>query len=49
MQMYEVTIGKGGSGTMKVQIPAQTPDEARRMAEHQYPGYNAQAVKPVRR
>lgn len=45
MTTYIVTLGKGGSGTMKVTIPAATPDEARRTAEAQFPGYNAQAVK----
>lgn len=48
MQLFEVTLGKGGSGTFKLPINAQTPDEARRIAEGQYPGYNAQAVKTVR-
>ena len=47
MQMYEVTIGKGGSGTMKVQIPAQTPDEAKKIAEYQYPGYRVQSTRRV--
>lgn len=47
MQLYEVTIGKGGSGTFKLQIHAQTPDQARTIAESQYPGYRAQAVRAV--
>lgn len=47
MRTFEVTLGKGGSGTMKVEIKAASPDEARRIAEHQYPGYNAQSVRNV--
>ena len=45
MARWEVTMGRGGSGTFKVQVHAGTPDEARRAAEAQNPGYNAQAVR----
>ena len=45
MSQYEVTLGKGGSPTFKITVFAGTPDEARRIAKHQYPGYNAQAVR----
>lgn len=48
MQLFEVTMGKGGSGTFKVQVNAQSPDGARRAAEAQNPEFKAQAVKPVR-
>ena len=50
MQTYEVTMTRpgGGSGAFKVTIPAATPDEARRIAESQYGGYAAQAVRTVR-
>jgi hypothetical protein len=46
MAMYRVKMGRpgGGSGTFEVMIPASTPDEARRIAESQYPNYKAQAV-----
>jgi hypothetical protein len=49
MQTYNVTIGRpgGGSGSFKIPVTAQTPDEARRIAEHQYPGYRAQSVQTV--
>lgn len=44
---YEVTLTRagGGSGSFKVTVHASTPDEARRAAEHQNPGYSAQAVR----
>lgn len=48
MRKYSVTLGKGGSGTFTIEVHAVSPDEARRIAEHQYPGYNAQAVRNVR-
>jgi hypothetical protein len=34
----------GGSGVFIITIHASTPDEARRIAEHQYPGYLASSV-----
>ena len=42
MAKYEVTLGKGGSGTFKTELHASTPDEARKAAEHQN---TAQAVR----
>lgn len=45
MQTYEVTLGKGGSGTIKIPVKAQTPAEAKAIAEHQYPGYRAQSAR----
>lgn len=50
MQSFEVTMSRagGGSGIFKVIVHAATPDMARRTAEHQHPGYAAQAVKAVR-
>lgn len=45
MASWEVTMGRGGSGTFKVVVYASTPDEARRTAEAQSPEYNAQAVR----
>ena len=50
MQSFEVTMSRpgGGSGICKVIIHAATPDMARRTAEHQNPGYAAQAVKVAR-
>lgn len=50
MQTFEVTMGRpgGGGGIFKVIIPAATPDMARRNAEHQNPGYAAQAVRTAR-
>ena len=47
MREYEVTLGKGGSGTFKIRVHAQSPDDARRIAEAQYAGYNAQSVRNV--
>ena len=47
MAQYEVKLGKGGSATFKIVIHAGTPDEARRIAMTQYPGYNAQSVRRV--
>lgn len=46
MARYEVKMGRpgGGSGTFVVTVNAGTPDEARRAAEAQNPGYKAQAV-----
>lgn len=50
MQLFEVKLTKpgSGSGAFKVAIPAATPDEARRIAESQFGGYAAQAVRTVR-
>jgi hypothetical protein len=47
MASWEVTMGGrgGGTGTFKVVIYAGTPDQARRAAELQNPGYRAQAVR----
>lgn len=47
MRTFDVTLGKGGSGTMTIEVRAATPDEARRIAEHMYPGYRAQSVRNV--
>lgn len=47
MQEYEVTLGKGGSGTFSVFIHASTPDQARRSAEAQNPGCRAQSCRAV--
>jgi len=47
MRLWKVTLGKGGSGTFSIEINAATPDEARRNAEHQNPGYRAQSCKPA--
>ena len=47
MASWEVTMGRkgGGSGTFKVVVNAGTPDQARRAAEAQNPGFSAQAVR----
>lgn len=47
MAKWEVTMGRsgGGSGTFKVVVHASTPDQARRSAEAQNPGYDAHAVR----
>ena len=45
MASWEVTMGRGGSGTFKVVVNASTPDEARRTAQAQNPEYKAQAVR----
>lgn len=47
MASWEVTMGRpgGGSGTFKVVVHAGTPDQARRSAEAQNPGYRAHAVR----
>ena len=49
MLTYQVTMGRpgGGAGTFKVTVNAATPDEARRIAVAQYPGYTAQAVRTL--
>ena len=47
MAKFEVSLGRGGSSTFKVQVNAATPDEARKVAEHQNPSYVAQAVRQV--
>lgn len=49
MATWEVKMGRpgGGSSTFKVIVNADTPDQARKAAEHQNPGYKAQAVKRV--
>lgn len=49
MARYEVRLGKagGGSGTMLVEVNAATPDEARRIAQAQYLGYVAHAVRRI--
>lgn len=49
MALYQVKMGRpgGGSGTFVVELHASTPDEARRTAESQNPGYKAQAVHKV--
>jgi hypothetical protein len=49
MQVFEVKLNRaGGSGVARVTIPAATPDEARRIAESQFDGYVAIAVRTVR-
>jgi hypothetical protein len=49
MQRFEVTLTHGGgSGVSRLIIPAATPDEARRIAESQFDGYIAIAVRTVR-
>lgn len=50
MALYEVRMGKpgGGGGSFWVSVNAATPDEARRAAEAQNPGYKAQAVQTAR-
>lgn len=47
MATYSVTMGRpgGGAGTFIVIVHALTPDMARRIAEAQYPGFSAQAVR----
>lgn len=47
MRKFSVKLGKGGSGVFEIEVNAQTPDEARRIAEAQYPGYRAQAVRQI--
>jgi hypothetical protein len=50
MVAYEVTMGRhgGGGGVFRAVIHAATPDMARHIAEHQYPGYSAQSVRKSR-
>ena len=47
MPQWEVTMGRagGGSGTFVVWVYAGTPDEARRAAQAQNPGYRAHSVR----
>lgn len=47
MPQWEVKMSRpgGGSGTFLVYVHASTPDQARRAAEAQNPGYKAQAVR----
>lgn len=47
MPMWEVKMGRpgGGSPTFLTYVHAGTPDQARRSAEAQNPGYKAQAVR----
>jgi len=49
MPMWEVKMGRpgGGSGIFVVTVYAATPDQARRSAEAQNPGYAAHAVRRV--
>jgi hypothetical protein len=49
MPLWEVKMGRpgGGSSTFIVNVHAGTPDEARRAAEAQNPGYRAQSVRRV--
>ena len=51
MALYDVRMGRpgGGGGSFHVQVHASTPDEARRAAEAQNPGYKAQAVQAARK
>lgn len=46
MAMWKVKMSRpgGGSGVFEITIFASTPDEARRIAAAQYPGYKAMAV-----
>lgn len=46
MAAFEVRMGRpgGGGGTFTTVVNASTPDEARRAAEAQNPGYRAQSV-----
>lgn len=43
---WEVTLNKAGS-IMKVVVHGNSPDQARRAAEAQNPGYRAAAVRRV--
>lgn len=47
MRLWTVTLGKGGSGTISIDVYAATPDEARENAKHMYPGYRAQSCRPA--
>lgn len=47
MQLYQVKLGKGGSGVFWLDIRAATPDEARNTAKQQYPNYRVQSVRAV--
>ena len=49
MQTFQVTMSRagGGSGVFQIIVRAASPDEARRMAAAQNPGYRAQSVKSV--
>lgn len=47
MAQYEVRMSRPGGGSInfKVVVHAGTPDEAKRAAEAQNPGYRSQAVR----
>lgn len=49
MAKYTVKMSRpgGGSGVFEIEVFASTPDNARRIAEGQYPGYKAQAVRRI--
>lgn len=49
MALFQVKLSRqgGGSGVFTVEVNSATPDEARRQAEHQNPGYVAQSVRRV--
>ena len=49
MAKFEVKMSRpgGGSGTFVIVVHAGTPDEARRSAEAQNPGYSAQSVQRI--
>lgn len=49
MAAYEIKMGRpgGGSVTFVVTVQAGTPDQARKAAEAQNPGYKAQSVYPL--
>lgn len=51
MQLFELKMARsgGGSGVFLVRVNASTPDEARRAAEGQNPGYSAIAVRAAPR
>lgn len=49
MRTFRVEMGKAGSGSgvFTILVPASTPDDAKRIAMHQYVGYSVRAVRVV--
>jgi hypothetical protein len=47
-QVWEVKLIRNGGIEIVIHLPAASQSDAKRLAEHQYPGYRYRASKPIR-
>jgi hypothetical protein len=46
-RLFEVKLISKGGTEIKITLTAPSQTDAKRLAEHQYPGYRNQASKPI--